>query len=56
MTAVPRFGMKSHERLVPIREVNSEFGIVPNNMKLLKCVGGRSAAMGFWNEFMDTDS
>ena len=26
MTAVPRFGMKSHERLVPIREVNSEFG------------------------------
>ena len=26
MTAVPRFGMKSHERLIPIREVNSEFG------------------------------
>ena len=26
MTAVPRFGMKSHERLIPIREVKSEFG------------------------------
>ena len=24
-------------------------------MKLLNCVGGGSSAMGFWNEFMDTD-
>ena len=25
-------------------------------MKLLNCVGGGSSAMGFWNEFMDTDA
>ena len=25
-------------------------------IKLLNCVGGGSSAMGFWNEFMDTDA
>ena len=25
-------------------------------MKLLNCVGGGSSAMGFWNEFMDTNA
>ena len=25
-------------------------------MRLINCVGGGSSAMGFWNEFMDTDA
>ena len=33
-----------------------EFGIVPKKIKLLNCVGGGSSAMGFWNEFLDTDA
>ena len=37
-------------------QVKEEFGQVPKKMKLLNCVGGGSSAMGFWNEFMDTDA
>ena len=37
-------------------QVKEEFGKVPKKMKLLNCVGGGSSAMGFWNEFMDTDA
>ena len=39
-----------------IKQVKDEFGKVPKKMKLLNCVGGGSSAMGFWNEFMDTDA
>ena len=37
-------------------QVKDEFGKIPKKMKLLNCVGGGSSAMGFWNEFMDTDA
>ena len=37
------------------KQVKEEFGRIPKKMKLLNCVGGGSSAMGFWNEFMDTD-
>ena len=43
----------SRELLIQIKE---EFGKIPKKMKLLNCVGGGSSAMGFWNEFMDTDA
>ena len=39
-----------------IEQVKEEFGKIPKRMKLLNCVGGGSSAMGFWNEFMDTDA
>ena len=39
-----------------IKQVKEEFGEVPKKIKLLNCVGGGSSAMGFWNEFMDTDA
>ncbi len=39
-----------------IHQVKEEFGIIPNKIKLINCVGGGSSAMGFWNEFMDTDA
>ena len=39
-----------------IKQVKEEFGIIPKKMKLINCVGGGSSAMGFWNEFMDTDA
>jgi tryptophan synthase beta chain len=39
-----------------IKQVKEEFGKIPEKMKLLNCVGGGSSAMGFWNEFMDTDA
>ena len=39
-----------------IKQVKEEFGKIPSKMKLLNCVGGGSSAMGFWNEFMDTDA
>ena len=39
-----------------IKQVMEEFGRIPRRMKLLNCVGGGSSAMGFWNEFMDTDA
>tara|TARA_Y100001970_G_scaffold291475_1_gene428739 strand:+ start:2409 stop:3635 length:1227 start_codon:yes stop_codon:yes gene_type:complete len=42
----------SRELLIQIKE---EFGKIPKKMKLLNCVGGGSSAMGFWNEFMDTN-
>ena len=38
------------------KQVKEEFGRIPKKMKLLNCVGGGSSAMGFWNEFMDTDA
>ena len=37
-------------------QVKEEFGEIPKKIKLLNCVGGGSSAMGFWNEFMDTDA
>ena len=43
----------SRELMIQVKE---EFGKVPKKMKLLNCVGGGSSAMGFWNEFMDTDA
>ena len=43
----------SRELLIQVKE---EFGKIPKKMKLLNCVGGGSSAMGFWNEFMDTDA
>ncbi len=39
-----------------IKQVKEEFGKIPRKMKLINCVGGGSSAMGFWNEFMDTDA
>ena len=39
-----------------VKQVKEEFGKIPKKMKLLNCVGGGSSAMGFWNEFMDTDA
>ena len=39
-----------------MKQVKEEFGGVPKKIKLLNCVGGGSSAMGFWNEFMDTDA
>ena len=43
----------SRELMVQVKE---EFGNIPNKLKLLNCVGGGSSAMGFWNEFMDTNA
>jgi tryptophan synthase beta subunit len=43
----------SRELIIQIKE---EFGKIPRKIKLLNCVGGGSSAMGFWNEFMDTDA
>jgi tryptophan synthase beta chain len=37
-------------------QVKEEFGKIPNKLKLFNCVGGGSSAMGFWNEFMDTNT
>ncbi len=42
----------SRELIIQIKE---EFGNIPKNLRLLNCVGGGSSAMGFWNEFMDTN-
>ena len=39
-----------------IKQIKDEFGRIPNKLKLLNCVGGGSSAMGFWNEFMDTNA
>ena len=39
-----------------MKQVQEEFGKIPKKMKLLNCVGGGSSAMGFWNEFIDTDA
>ena len=38
------------------QQIKEEFGFIPKKIKLLNCVGGGSSAMGFWNEFMDTDA
>ncbi len=43
----------SRELIIQVKE---EFGKIPKKLKLLNCVGGGSSAMGFWNEFMDTDA
>ena len=39
-----------------IKQIKEEFGKFPKKVKLINCVGGGSSAMGFWNEFMDTDA
>jgi len=36
-------------------QIKNEFGKIPDNIKLINCIGGGSSAMGFWNEFMDTN-
>ena len=38
-----------------IKQVKEEFGKI-QKLNFLNCVGGGSSAMGFWNEFMDTDA
>jgi tryptophan synthase beta chain len=38
-----------------IVQIKNEFGKIPKKIKLINCVGGGSSAMGFWNEFMDTN-
>ncbi len=43
----------SRELIVQLKE---EFGKIPKKIKLINCVGGGSSAMGFWNEFIDTDA
>ncbi len=43
----------SRELMIQVKE---EFGKIPKKLKLINCVGGGSSAMGFWNEFMDTDA
>jgi tryptophan synthase beta chain len=43
----------SRELMIQVKE---EFGGIPKKLKLLNCVGGGSSAMGFWNEFMDTNA
>ena len=43
----------SRELMIQVKE---EFGKIPKKMKLLNCVGGGSSALGFWNEFMNTDA
>jgi len=40
----------SRELIVQLKKV---FYKIPQNLKLINCVGGGSSAMGFWNEFMD---
>ena len=37
-----------------IKQVQDEFGRLPDKITLINCVGGGSSAAGFWNEFMDT--
>jgi len=37
-------------------QVVDEFGKIPKKLKLINCVGGGSSAMGFWNEFINTDA
>jgi tryptophan synthase beta subunit len=39
-----------------MKQLKDEFGKVPKKIKLLNCVGGGSSAMGFWNEFINTDA
>ncbi len=39
-----------------IFQVEEEFGKIPDKLKLINCVGGGSSAMGFWNEFMNTNA
>tara|TARA_B110000114_G_C15038829_1_gene376133 strand:+ start:30 stop:1268 length:1239 start_codon:yes stop_codon:yes gene_type:complete len=34
-------------------QMKNTFGVIPQKVKLINCVGGGSSAMGFWNEFMD---
>ena len=43
----------SRELFIQIKE---EFGKIPEKLKLINCVGGGSSAIGFWNEFMDTNA
>ncbi len=39
-----------------IKQIKDEFGKIPRKIKLLNCVGGGSSAMGFWNEFINSDA
>ena len=34
-------------------QIKSEFKKIPNQIKLINCVGGGSSAYGFWSEFID---
>ena len=39
-----------------MKQVKEEFGKIPKKLKLINCVGGGSSAIGFWNEFIDTNA
>ena len=39
-----------------IHQMKQEFGGVPNKLKLINCVGGGSSAIGFWNEFLNSNA
>ena len=39
-----------------IHQMKQEFGGVPDKLKLINCVGGGSSAMGFWNEFLNSNA
>ena len=36
--------------------MKQEFGGVPDKLKLINCVGGGSSAIGFWNEFLNSNA
>ena len=48
-----RQNLKVFQDLAPPKKLPKK---IPKKMKLLYCVGCGSSAMGFWNEFMDTDA
>ena len=39
-----------------IPQMKQEFGGVPDKLKLINCVGGGSSAIGFWNEFLNSNA
>ena len=39
-----------------IHQMKQEFGGVPDKLKLINCVGGGSSAIGFWNEFLNSNA
>ena len=54
--ARPKANVRSKISRELFKQVKEEFGKIPRKIKLLNCVGGGSSAIGFWNEFMDTDA
>ena len=39
-----------------IHQMKQEFGGVPDKLKLINCVGGGSSAIGFLNEFLNSNA